>query len=71
MGKGVEGKQQLKWTQGWCPQETEEQLRALSCPHTSSDLENEAPETPLAGSGLTLDEQGKPGVIGLGPAALN
>lgn len=49
-----------------CTQETRKQPTALSCPHTSSDRGEEAPLTPLADSGLALDEQGEPRVMGLG-----
>lgn len=45
--------------------------RALSCPHTSSDVKMRLSETPLAGSGLALCEQGKPRVTGLGPAVVS
>ena len=49
-GKGVQGKQQLKWTEGWSPGaalgKTRKQPEALSCPHTSSDHGDEAPEVP-------------------------
>lgn len=54
-----------------CTQETRKQPGALSCPHMSSVPGEEAPKTPLAGSELVLHKQGEPGVMGLGPAAVN
>lgn len=49
-----------------CSQETREQPGALSCLHMSPVPGDKAPETPPAGSGLALHEQGEPGVMGLG-----